>query len=109
MGFHFKDLDLRKTSRVAGWKSDPITISANPKLYSGLNGLKGGVRVTSFDIPGDEAVPPGGVKLQLHTEITNPSFASMYDVGEVSFKILYQVGVLGYVPLTSRANCPSGI
>lgn len=40
-------------------------------VLDGLNGLKGDVRIDSFDLPSND--PAGGVTLTLQTTITNPS------------------------------------
>jgi hypothetical protein len=40
-------------------------------VLDGFNGLRNGVRIDSFDLPGND--PAGGVSLSLQTTVTNPS------------------------------------
>lgn len=53
-----------------------VTLTTKSVKLRGMNGLKGGVIINSFDLPSND--PAGGVHLTLQTTVTNvhPSFIS---------------------------------
>lgn len=48
-----------------------ISLGAKNVTLKAFNGLKGGVKINSFDLPSND--PAGGIHLTLNTSITNPS------------------------------------
>ena len=46
-----------------------ISLSDKKVTLKGMNGLKGGVTISSFDLPSND--PAGGIHLTLETNVTN--------------------------------------
>jgi hypothetical protein len=68
-----------------------ISISKNVTI-KGMNGLKGGVVIDSFDLPAND--PAGGVHLTLATTITNPSQVGV-SLSSIGFQNYYQTTYIG--------------
>ena len=68
---------ITQTARMAGINVENITLSKTVTL-KGMNGLKNGVVIESFDLPEND--PSGGIHLTLNTSITNVSSIQLHYV-----------------------------
>ncbi|KDQ27871.1 hypothetical protein PLEOSDRAFT_1112748 [Pleurotus ostreatus PC15] len=59
------------TVSAMGIQVDGISLSSKKVTLKGFNGLKGGVKIKSFDLPAND--PAGGIHLTIEADATNPS------------------------------------
>ncbi|KAM5540830.1 hypothetical protein V8D89_005474 [Ganoderma adspersum] len=64
----------------------------------GMNNLDGGVKVNSFDLPGND--PDGGIRLSLNTTVKNPSQVGV-SIPTVAFQAFFQDVNIGTVSASS--------
>jgi hypothetical protein len=58
--------------RLAGISVPGITLTTKKVALKGMNNLKGGVQIQTFDLPAND--PDGGIHLTLATTASNVSF-----------------------------------
>ncbi|KAI0256058.1 hypothetical protein BJV78DRAFT_435519 [Lactifluus subvellereus] len=63
-----------------------ITLPGKAVTLKGLNNLKNGIAISSFDLPAND--PAGGIRLTLDTSITNPSQVGI-DLSSIGFQAYF--------------------
>jgi hypothetical protein len=67
-----QDYDKAHPIRFTGISVPDILLSAKQVTLQGLNGLQGGVKIETFNLPNND--PAGGIQLTLQTTVTNVSY-----------------------------------
>ncbi|KAH9934026.1 uncharacterized protein BXZ73DRAFT_100865 [Epithele typhae] len=75
-----------------------IVLGEKKVTLKGMNGLKGGVKIETFDLPSND--PAGGVHLTLQTNITNPSQVGV-ELSSIAFQSFFENVNIGPVASTN--------
>ncbi|KAH7108191.1 hypothetical protein BKA62DRAFT_764259 [Auriculariales sp. MPI-PUGE-AT-0066] len=87
------------TVAALGISVSGISLPAKKVVLKGMNGLKGGVVINSFDLPSND--PAGGIHLTLDTTITNPAQVGV-ELDSITFQNYFGSTHLG--PATSSGG-----
>ncbi|KAI0321180.1 hypothetical protein OF83DRAFT_1280620 [Amylostereum chailletii] len=71
------------TVSALGISVSGISLPSKKVILKGMNSLKNGVTINSFDLPAND--PAGGIHLTLDTSVTNPSQVGI-DLSSIAFK-----------------------
>ncbi|KIJ38952.1 hypothetical protein M422DRAFT_258368 [Sphaerobolus stellatus SS14] len=80
------------TVNALGISVPSVALTTKSVNLKGMNGLKGGVTIDSFDLPAND--PAGGVHLTLQTTVTNPSQVGV-ELSSLSFNNFVGSTLLG--------------
>ncbi|KAF8894927.1 hypothetical protein CPB84DRAFT_1848428 [Gymnopilus junonius] len=87
------------TVKALGISVSDIAFTSRTVILKGFNGLKGGVKIDSFDLPSND--PAGGIHLTLETTATNPSQVGI-QMSSIGFNTF--VGDVMIAPVTSTGS-----
>ncbi|EJD03283.1 uncharacterized protein FOMMEDRAFT_168292 [Fomitiporia mediterranea MF3/22] len=69
-----------------------INLTTKSVSLLGMNGLKGGVKINSFDLPSND--PAGGIHLTLNTTVQNPAQVGI-ELSSIGFRNFFQSTFIG--------------
>ncbi|KII92866.1 hypothetical protein PLICRDRAFT_102438 [Plicaturopsis crispa FD-325 SS-3] len=84
---------------------DSINLTTKSVTLKGMNGLKNGVKINSFDLPAND--PAGGIHLTIQSEVTNPSQVGV-SLSSIGFNAFYGDTNLGPVASTNSFTLTPG-